>query len=50
MIPSGLPELTSIQDLKYVRDALQPQLQMQKLQSSLLGKYILNILEKRHPV
>ncbi|KAL2806409.1 phosphatidylinositol 4-phosphate 3-kinase C2 domain-containing subunit alpha isoform 3 [Daubentonia madagascariensis] len=25
MIPSGLPELTSIQDLKYVRDALQPQ-------------------------
>uniref|UniRef100_A0A8D1EWS5 Phosphatidylinositol 4-phosphate 3-kinase C2 domain-containing subunit alpha n=1 Tax=Sus scrofa TaxID=9823 RepID=A0A8D1EWS5_PIG len=25
MIPSGLPELTSTQDLKYVRDALQPQ-------------------------
>ncbi|XP_033619999.1 phosphatidylinositol 4-phosphate 3-kinase C2 domain-containing subunit alpha isoform X3 [Fukomys damarensis] len=25
MIPSGLPELTSIRDLKYVRDALQPQ-------------------------
>ncbi|XP_071472467.1 phosphatidylinositol 4-phosphate 3-kinase C2 domain-containing subunit alpha isoform X2 [Marmota flaviventris] len=25
MIPSGLPELTSVQDLKYVRDALQPQ-------------------------
>nr|KAF6438676.1 phosphatidylinositol-4-phosphate 3-kinase catalytic subunit type 2 alpha [Molossus molossus] len=25
MIPSGLPELTNIQDLKYVRDALQPQ-------------------------
>ncbi|XP_054517180.2 phosphatidylinositol 4-phosphate 3-kinase C2 domain-containing subunit alpha isoform X2 [Pan troglodytes] len=25
MIPSGLPELRSIQDLKYVRDALQPQ-------------------------
>ncbi|KAM5248021.1 phosphatidylinositol 4-phosphate 3-kinase C2 domain-containing subunit alpha isoform 2-T2 [Ctenodactylus gundi] len=25
MIPSGLPELTGIQDLKYVRDALQPQ-------------------------
>ena len=23
MIPSGLPELTSTQDLKYVRDALQ---------------------------
>uniref|UniRef100_A0A8C5LJE9 Phosphatidylinositol-4-phosphate 3-kinase catalytic subunit type 2 alpha n=1 Tax=Jaculus jaculus TaxID=51337 RepID=A0A8C5LJE9_JACJA len=25
MIPSGLPELTSVQDLQYVRDALQPQ-------------------------
>nr|APD32935.1 Pik3c2a [Castor fiber] len=25
MIPSGLPEFTSVQDLKYVRDALQPQ-------------------------
>lgn len=25
MLSSGLPELTGIQDLKYVQDALQPQ-------------------------